>query len=185
MPRPPTPLRFTTMASSSRALACAIALASAIGESACARTEAPSPAELSGTPPVTSAPDRQATSDAAMGAAGHVPSDRAAYLDPISLVGSWSFDRTCASGDGMTLRANGAVSYDEWGEGLWAVDGPDALVLIIRSTEPGTDPDPLAERYVFRLLATSAVGDDLTGRVTSSRAADPGRTVNAKRCPSS
>lgn len=164
-----------------RNLACAMVLASVIGASACARTEAPSPTDLSETAPAASAP----APDRAMGGAGRVPSDRAAFLDPISLIGIWSFDRTCASGDGMTLRADGGVSYDEFGEGPWAVDGPDRLVLILRSHDPGTDPDPLAERHVLRLLATAAVGDDLVGRLTSSRAGDAERVVNAKRCPSS
>jgi hypothetical protein len=135
------------------------------------------------------APKEAPPADAAEAGAGapagadRAPGAASALLDPISVQGTWSFDRTCASGDGMTLRADGAASYDEWGEGLWAINEAGQLVMILRHQEPGLAADGAGERYVYTLTASEAAGDDLTGQVLSNRPGEEPRDINAKRCP--
>lgn len=105
-----------------------------------------------------------------------------AGLDHDALVGTWSFDRSCASGDGMTLRADSGASYDEWGEGHWVVDLPARIILTLAKTEPGVGPT--GQHVMVTIDVTGAVGDDLQG----SRSFDdgtPADTINARRCPES
>ena len=122
--------------------------------------------------------------DAAAGitGAGRVASDAAPPLDPLSLVGTWSFDRTCASEDGMTLAVDGTAGTDQ-GSGVWAVDASHRLVMIIREQEMGADPDPKAPRHVWMFTATKPVGDDLVGRIDAVKLGAKARPLNAKRCP--
>ena len=47
------------------------------------------------------------------------------------LTGTWSFDGTCASGWGMGLAADGEVWFDEWGQGLWVLEG-DTIHMILQ-----------------------------------------------------
>ena len=109
--------------------------------------------------------------------------DPPVLLDPISLVGTWSFDRTCASEDGMTLNADGTAGTDQ-GRGMWAVDpGREKLIIIVREQEMGQDEDPLAERHVWTITATKPVGDDLVGRLDPRRAGEAPVALNARRCP--
>ena len=109
--------------------------------------------------------------------------DTPVMLDPISVIGTWSFDRTCASGDGMQLDADGRAGFDEWGLGMWAVDVDQRIVLVLRESEPGKDADPLGERRVLVFTPTATVGDDLKGRFAPSRPGEAAREINAKRCP--
>ena len=121
--------------------------------------------------------------DAATGStgAGRVAGDSPPPLDPVSLIGTWSFDRTCASEDGMTLAADGTAGTDQ-GSGMWAVDVSHRLVVIIREQEMGADPDPKAPRQVWTFTATKSIGDDLVGRLDRARPGEPPRPINAKRC---
>lgn len=109
---------------------------------------------------------------------------RPPVVDPKAVIGTWSFDRTCASGDAMTLARDGRAGFDEWGLGMWAVDAHQRIVLILRVTEPGTDEDPLAERRVLVFTPRASVTDDLQGQLATSRPGEAVREVNAKRCPS-
>ena len=146
-------------------------LFSALFAAACGQP-APAPAETA------------ADASAGSSEAGRVAGDAPALLDPISLIGTWSFDRSCASGDAMRLEANGAAGFDEWGEGMWALDADHRLVLVLRRHEPGVADDGLVERVVYVLTASAPAGDDLVGGFTSSPAAWPApAAVNAKRCP--
>jgi hypothetical protein len=103
-------------------------------------------------------------------------------LDHDSVVGTWSFDRSCASGDGMTLRADGGASYDEWGEGHWVVDVPSRLILTLAKSEPGVGPT--GQHVMVTIDVTPPVADDLNGARTFDDGT-PADTINARRCPES
>jgi hypothetical protein len=91
--------------------------------------------------------------------------------------GTWSFDRTCASGDGMVLTADGKASYDEWGGGLWAsADDGARLVLIVEDVSKEADRRTQAELIEFRNVQRS-------GPYLSMTRVSDGVTIKAKRCP--
>lgn len=95
----------------------------------------------------------------------------------VELLGVWSFDGTCASGDGMTLKYDGKAAYDEWGQGLWALDRKDKrIVLIVEDVREDADRYPNAQLIEFRVQ--SQVGKS----VQLLRASD-GAKINATRCP--
>lgn len=89
----------------------------------------------------------------------------------------WSFDGTCASGDGMTLKADGKATYDEWGSGLWAsAEDGKRLVLIVEDITEEADRKREAQLIEFRdVLRTGA-------QLTMTRMSD-GAKIKAKRCP--
>jgi hypothetical protein len=91
--------------------------------------------------------------------------------------GVWSFDGTCASGDGMTLKADGKATYDEWGSGFWAsAEDGKRLVLIVEDITEEADRKKEAQLIEFRdVLRTGA-------QLTMTRAPD-GAKIKAKRCP--
>jgi hypothetical protein len=90
--------------------------------------------------------------------------------------GTWSFDGTCASGDGMTLKADGKASFDEWGDGLWAsAEDGKRLVLILEDIREDADRRTQAEMIEFRgVLRTGS-------QLTMTRASD-GAKIKATRC---
>jgi len=92
------------------------------------------------------------------------------------IVGTWSFDGSCASGDGMKLERDGKAAYDEWGAGLWALDesGP-RLVLIASDIREDADRHEEAQLFEFRITARSGNG------MTLVRLSD-GAKISAKRC---
>jgi hypothetical protein len=95
----------------------------------------------------------------------------------IETMGTWSFDGTCASGDGMQLQYDGKASYDEWGRGLWALaDGGQRLVIIVEDIREGADRRPIAELIEFRILHRRPPQG-----MTLERASD-GAKIEAKRC---
>jgi len=94
-----------------------------------------------------------------------------------ALVGTWSFDRSCASGDGMRLNADDTASFDEWGEGNWSVDAENRLVLDVAVHEPGVGPT--GERQTLVLAINGAITDDLNAELAGT----PPRAINARRCP--
>ncbi len=103
-----------------------------------------------------------------------------ATFESEALVGVWSFDRSCASGDGMQLNADGTAGFDEWGQGTWAVaDGP-RVVLTLQRDEPGAGPTGQTE--IYHLDIAGPVTDDLTGRLNNA-AGDAPRDIRALRCP--
>jgi hypothetical protein len=132
------------------------------------------------TPPQPSSPPSDAT--AGSSGVGRIAGSSEPLLDPISLIGTWSFDRTCASEDGITLAADGTAGTDQ-GSGMWAVDLDQRLVIIVREQEMGKDVDRLAERIVWRFTPKDVVGDDLVGTLDARRMGEKPIAINAKRCP--
>jgi hypothetical protein len=75
-----------------------------------------------------------------------VPAAKAAppppRLDHETIIGTWSFDGSCASGDGMGLRADNTAFYDEWGTGTWSINRQNQLVLDLMRREMGVEDAP-------------------------------------------
>lgn len=93
------------------------------------------------------------------------------------LAGTWSFDNSCASGDGMTLKADGKAGYDEWGDGLWAsAENGKRLVLIVEDIREDRDKSKPAELIEFRDIVR------LGPQLSMTRASD-GAKIKARRCP--
>jgi len=92
------------------------------------------------------------------------------------LVGTWSFDGSCASGDGMRLQRDGKASYDEWGQGLWALADHDTRILII-AEDISEEADRRTEAELIDLHITARAGNAMS----LTRASD-GATLNAVRC---
>lgn len=90
---------------------------------------------------------------------------------------TWSFDGTCASGDGMTLKADGKAGYDEWGSGLWAsAEDGKRLVLIVEDITEEADRKKEAQLIEFRDILRTGY------QLTMTRTSD-GAKIKAKRCP--
>ncbi len=106
-----------------------------------------------------------------------------AKIERDQIIGTWSFDRTCASGDAMQIKADGTVGYDEWGSGTWAINDEGKLVLTLQRQEPGTDA-PSGDAVTLTFTAADPVTDTLFGNI-ASETPDLGRAMNAKRCPAS
>lgn len=104
-------------------------------------------------------------------------------LDAAGLVGGWSFDKTCASEDAMGLMPDGKAYFDEWGEGVWAVDDQGRLVLTLRELTPGAEDDGGGEQLVMTLTPTAVGADTLAGELSSPREDIPARTIDAVKCP--
>ncbi|MGQ0531471.1 MAG: hypothetical protein ACT4OF_02115 [Caulobacteraceae bacterium] len=98
-----------------------------------------------------------------------------------ALVGTWSFDRTCASGDGMTLNADNSAGYDEWGQGTWATAAGNRVIVSLERHEPGVGPT--GEQVTYHLDVTAPVTGDLVGQLAREDGSEP-RAINARRCPS-
>jgi hypothetical protein len=95
-----------------------------------------------------------------------------------AVAGTWSFDGSCASGFGMVLSADGNASYDEWGEGLWALaDNGKRIVLIAEDITEEADRRKVAELIEFRINARA------TTKLSLTRLSD-GAKLAAMRCPS-
>lgn len=59
-------------------------------------------------------------------------------------VGTWSFDGSCASGDGMSLEPDGIAGYDEWGTGTWAESADGKRIVILLRTDAYNEGAPYA-----------------------------------------
>lgn len=126
-------------------------------------------------------PAAQAPPDASAGSTGVGDVAAASFtLDSEALVGTWSFDRSCASGDGMRLGADGAAGYDEWGTGTWALAENNRVVLTLQRYEPGVGP--AGETVIYNIDVADPVTDDLIGNLARPDGSEP-RGVNARRCP--
>jgi hypothetical protein len=104
----------------------------------------------------------------------------AAPLESEALVGVWSFDRSCASGDGMRLNADGTMTFDEWGEGTWETADNNRVVFTLARIEPGMGPS--GETLNYTLDVAGVVTDDLSGALVRGDAEEV-RAIYARRCP--
>jgi hypothetical protein len=116
---------------------------------------------------------------AALTVAGLVLANMAGAAQPTPaqlLTGTWSFDGTCASGDGMTLNKDGKASYDEWGTGLWAVtDKGTRIVLIIEDTTEEADRRKVATLEEFRIHSWA-------GKTMAIQRFSDGAKISAVKC---
>ena len=92
------------------------------------------------------------------------------------LVGTWSFDGSCASGDGMVLKRDGKASYDEWGQGLWALANFDTHIAII-AEDISEEADRREEAELIELRIVAREGNAMTLTRVSE-----GAKINAVRC---
>lgn len=100
-------------------------------------------------------------------------------IDAAAIIGTWSFDHSCASGDGMTLSADGYAGFDEWGMGAWRIDESGRLVLDLATHDMGAEaPAPDTPRRTLTLEASAPVSDRLVGVLEPD-----GRAIDAVRCP--
>ena len=124
-------------------------------------------------------PPASTTEDAGSAGVGQVAAE-GFTMAPEALVGTWSFDRSCASGDGMTLRADNTASFDEWGSGTWATADGNRIILSLERHEPGVGPT--GEHVTYHLDVAAPVTNDLSGRLARDDGSEP-RVINARRCP--
>lgn len=97
-----------------------------------------------------------------------------------ALVGTWSFDGSCASGDGMGLDADGNAFFDEWGQGTWRIDAQNRVVLDLQRQEMGVD-EPNGEPVTMTINVAAPVGDTLQAQINTP--GESPRNVTARRCP--
>jgi hypothetical protein len=100
-------------------------------------------------------------------------------LDQKTIIGTWSFDGSCASGDGMGLNADGSAFYDEWGSGTWRLNRQDQIVLDLVRREMGVEDDPGAP--VTLTIDVRASSDEALELVITGAGEEP-RETNALRC---
>ena len=110
-------------------------------------------------------------------AIGSAHAEAGAPVAAASLVGTWSFDGTCASGDGMRLMGDGKASYDEWGEGLWALaDKGTRIVIIAEDITEEASRRKVAELIEFRIASRAG------NKVALVRLSDSVK-IDALKCP--
>ena len=90
------------------------------------------------------------------------------------LIGTWSFDGSCASSDGMGLTADGEIWFDEWGWGLWVVEN-DRILMILQESEMGIDTVIGVSSVVLRIDGFQ--GDRFNGTFVGT-----GQEIEAVRC---
>lgn len=86
--------------------------------------------------------EKQAAPPPAPPPATHTQAPTPPRLDEQTILGTWSFDGSCASGDGMGLNPDGAAFYDEWGQGTWRLNRQDQIVLTLQRREMGVEEAP-------------------------------------------
>jgi hypothetical protein len=79
----------------------------------------------------------------------------------------------------MTLSADGAASFDEWGQGTWATADGNRVVLSLERHEPGLGPT--GEQVTYYVDVAAPVTDDLSGVLARDDGTEQ-RGVNARRC---
>jgi hypothetical protein len=99
-------------------------------------------------------------------------------LDHQTVIGTWSFDGSCASGDGMGIDEDSSAFYDEWGTGNWRINQQNQLVLDLVRREMGvtTGGEPVTLTIDVRGASEEALELEIVGAD-----AEP-RLVTAMRC---
>lgn len=139
-----------------RLLLCAVVLLAACGQPADKQTA-----------PGSSAPGANAQAPA-------VP-----RLDHETIIGTWSFDGSCASGDGMGLNADNSAFFDEWGTGTWSINRQNQIVLSLVRSEPGVENDP-GEPVTLTIEVRGSSEEALEVVITGG--GYPPRETDALRC---
>lgn len=122
-----------------------------------------------------------ATTDADSPSVGEIAAE-GFVMEPEALVGTWSFDRTCESGDAMALNADSTAGLDEWGVGTWATADGNRVVLNLEQHEPGVGAT--GRQVTYYLDVGAPVTDDLVGQMARDDGTEQ-RAINARRCPAS
>jgi hypothetical protein len=99
-------------------------------------------------------------------------------LDHQTVIGTWSFDGSCASGDGMGVDADGSAFYDEWGTGNWRITPQNQLVFDLVRREMGATTG--GEPVTLTINVTGASEEALELEIAGADA-EP-RVVTAMRC---
>ncbi len=126
------------------------------------------------------AQQQTATPASAPSAAARAESPPVPRLDHETVIGTWSFDGSCASGDGMGINADGDAFYDEWGTGRWSINRQNQLVLELVRREPGVIEDPGAP--VTLTIDVRASSEEAMELAVRGEGAEPAREVTALRC---
>ncbi len=142
-----------------RSLLCALALLGACGQAADKQDAAPEAAPAA-------APTAR-------------PDPGPMRLDHETIIGTWSFDGSCASGDGMGLSADGSAFYDEWGSGTWRLNRQDQIVIDLVRREMGLENDP--GEPVTLTIDVRASSDEALEIVITGASERP-REATALRC---
>ncbi len=100
-------------------------------------------------------------------------------LDHETIIGTWSFDGSCASGDGMGLNADNTAFYDEWGTGTWSINRQNQIVLDLMRREMGVEDDP--GEPVQLTIDVRASSDEALEVVVNGAGEEP-RETTAMRC---
>ncbi|HYD73505.1 MAG TPA: hypothetical protein VEF55_10230 [Candidatus Binatia bacterium] len=100
-------------------------------------------------------------------------------LDHETIIGTWSFDGSCASGDGMGLRPDNTAFYDEWGTGTWSINRQNQIVLDLVRREMGVEEDP--GEPVTLTIDVRASSDEALEVVVNGAGEEP-RETTAMRC---
>jgi hypothetical protein len=111
------------------------------------------------------------------------PAEKAApsppRLDHETIIGTWSFDGSCASGDGMGLRADNTAFFDEWGTGTWSINRQNQIVLDLVRREMGVEEDP--GEPVQLTIDVRASSEEALEVVVNAAGEEP-RETTAMRC---
>jgi hypothetical protein len=131
-------------------------------------------------PPPSTAP----ADDAAAGASGVGNAPQADFtLDPATLGGQWSFDRSCGLYD--LVFSNGEVSYYDYSDasaaisyaGTWTIDGHRVALALHRLDPQGAPTGPALD---YALDVKDAIANDLIADF--GREGQTFEPVNARRC---
>jgi len=103
-----------------------------------------------------------------------------------TMVGQWSFDRSCGLYD-LVFSADGAANYYDYVDeshvvsyaGRWVAADHNRVVMTLRRV--GADGAPSGDALTYNFDVSDPVTDDLVGRF--GQAESDMRNITAKRCP--
>lgn len=123
--------------------------------------------------------DKQKNAPGEPAPAASAQAPAAPRLDHETIIGTWSFDGSCASGDGMGLQADNSAFYDEWGTGTWSINRQNQIVLDLVRREMGVENTP--GEPVTLTIDVRASSDEALEIVVNGAGEAP-REVTAMRC---
>ncbi len=132
-------------------------------------------------------PQTEQPEDATAGSSGVGRIEAEAFvLAPETLVGLWSFDRSCANYD-LVFAADGSVQHyvvaadgmTTSHAGTWAAGEGNRVDLTMRVLNP--EGAPSGDSLIYHLDVAAPVSDDLMGDFALDGA--PAAGITARRCP--